>query len=444
MKTKLSIFSKRHLYIALFSFIVFSPINSFSQDFTNLGGDLSVNLADRNAIQLTAPNVSDNDRRILQLLGFSHFHKIFSKSEGAGERLINPSCGGCHVQNGKGNIKIYDEDNGHGSMLIKVGQKKRDQFGNHTLIPGLRSQLQTSSESGKKYHSAKLKWKTVSGRYRDGRRYKLRRPILSFRANKKFSEKNSRFSLRMTPLLIGTGLINAIPDSQILAFADPTDANKDGISGKPNYVTDLETGELKIGKFGFKSTHSSLKDQTAAALFLDMGITNPVFNSNLSGFEFSSTSFNELIMYQALAGVPMARDQNNPQIERGKNLFLSIGCADCHKSNLITESATDPELNNQLIHPFSDFLLHDLGDGLADKFSEFSANGSEWRTTPLWGLGFASNLPDFKISYLHDGRARTISEAILWHGGEAKRSRDNFRSLSKIQRDELISFLRSL
>ncbi|MCB0335757.1 MAG: thiol oxidoreductase, partial [Bdellovibrionales bacterium] len=188
----------------------------------------------------------------------------------------------------------------------------------------------------------------------------------------------------------------------------------------------------------------TLEQQSAAAAFFDMGVTSSLFAESGTSQELSDLTLEQLAVYQALAGVPRARNQDLPEVIAGKAHFQSLGCADCHRMTFTTRNTEFSELDGQLVHPFTDLLLHDMGPGLADKHREFSATGSEWRTTPLWGIGFFASVSGVAQRYLHDGRARTIEEAILWHGGEAKSAQQRYLEASKSERDELLSFLNSL
>jgi len=228
-------------------------------------------------------------------------------------------------------------------------------------------------------------------------------------------------------------------------MADPSDKNKDRISGRVSMVQTIERPAKKIGRFGFKATHATLREQGAAALFNDMGISNRVLRGKDKRLEISEPDLKAMLFYMQASGVPKARNQNDSNVKAGKEIFKRIGCDDCHVMTLKTASRTKiPELANQTFHPFTDLLLHNMGSGLSDKRAEFSALGSEWRTTPLWGIGLTDDLTEKEPAFLHDGRARTIEEAILWHDGEAKHSKQNFRGLPKAERDQLIAFLRSI
>jgi CxxC motif-containing protein (DUF1111 family) len=242
------------------------------------------------------------------------------------------------------------------------------------------------------------------------------------------------------------GLLEAVPAHRIFALVDPADRDKDGISGRASFVPDLETGKYALGRFGWRATHPTLKQQTAAAFAHDMGMTNELFRDSDGAFEVPSDLLDQVRFYQQAAGVTPARDQNNSDVVAGKALFQRINCSGCHTMTLVTGESPYSGVANQVIHPFTDLLLHDMGVGLKDNRPEFSASGKEWRTPPLWGIGLAEvlTLSQKRIGFLHDGRARTIEEAILWHRGEAQRSRDAFKSLRRNEREQLITFLRSL
>ena len=207
---------------------------------------------------------------------------------------------------------------------------------------------------------------------------------------------------------------------------------------------DVALGRRRLGRFGFKAASPSLRQQVAAAYATDMGVTNPVFHPPRERAEISQKTLDATTFYSATLAVPQARDQETAAVRQGHVAFLEMGCASCHVETLSTGAATVPALAFQEIHPFSDLLLHDMGAGLADNRPEFSATGTEWRTSPLWGIGLADTVLGRSATYLHDGRARTLEEAILWHGGEAELSRERFRTANKPSRDDLITFLRSL
>jgi CxxC motif-containing protein (DUF1111 family) len=412
-----------------------------AQDITQLGGALSTTMPGHNAIQVAAPNVRDEQLRQRQLSGFFDFHSIRDRSQGLGPRFVNSSCGGCHIQNGRGPDRIGP---GVSTMVVKVSVAGKTPDGAPRPVPGVGEQLQDHNLRGKTLYGLRLRWREIRGFYPDGRRYSLRAPILSFKLPDR-SFRTVRSSLRMTPPLIGLGLLESIPESAILSFADPNDRDGDGIRGIPQYVRSTESGELELGRFGFRGSHTNVKEQSAAAAFFDMGLTNQYHPAADGSEELSREELARLTIYQQLPGVPMARRQSHPDVLRGKAIFSRINCSGCHRMSITTGGdAAYPELAEQQIHPFTDLLLHDMGPGLADRRAEFNASGRHWRTAPLWGLGFARTLSKVPQRYLHDGRARTIEEAILWHGGEAKRSREEFKQLPLSDRKALIKFLESL
>ena len=414
-----------------------------AQGLTNLGGDLSTGLPGRHAIQASAPNVTDEARVQEQAAGFPLFHRTTNAKQGLGPAFINNSCAGCHVNNGKGFASFGSSARGGSSMVVKV--KGRGLLPDRSAPPlaGLGEQILDQRIGAPIKASVRVNWREVTGRYPDGTLYKLRRPSVSFPTRLK-PPRGATSSLRMSPALIGMGLLEAIHPDDIVELSDPTDRDRDGISGRINWVADRVAGGKSIGRFGFKATHPSVTQQSASALYHDMQITNALFHEDDGKEEATLEEIHSLAIYLRLAGVPKARKQSNATVKKGRQLFASIGCEKCHTSTFVTGIHSDPELSSQTIHPFTDLLLHDMGADLADGWVEFSGTGREWRTTPLWGLGFSNQLAAGKAIYLHDGRARSIEEAILWHGGEATGTRDSFKKLSRSNRRALLEFLNSL
>ncbi|MCJ8273285.1 MAG: beta-glucanase, partial [Psychrosphaera sp.] len=275
----------------------------------------------------------------------------------------------------------------------------------------------------------------------------------------------------IAPQLGGLGLLEAIPETSILAREDIDDSkNGDGITGKAHHALDPVTGETRLGRFGYKAGTTSLKHQIAAAFNTDMGVMTSVLPQpdcgaaqtvcGNSGAELADEHLDNLIKYIALLGVRPQRDIDDSQVQLGKALFTTIGCEGCHTETHQT-SAYHPftELRNQTIHPYTDLLLHDMGAGLADSLAEGQATGAEWRTTPLWGLGLSACVTGGGInptggqgnevcspnhSYLHDGRARSSEEAVLWHGGEGENAKVAYQGLSAGDKAALMTFLGSL
>lgn len=290
----------------------------------------------------------------------------------------------------------------------------------------------------------------VDGQYADGTPYQLRRPLYSF-----LGRTPSHHSLRNTPALVGMGLLEAVPESAVAALADPDDADGDGISGRLQTVVDPQTGQTRLGRFGWKAVQARLSHQVASALNADMGILSSVFpqpdcgsaqtGCGPSGVELPDADLARMVRYVSVLGVPARRDLADAQALQGEALFASAGCVACH----VPTWTTGPyhplaELRNQTIRPYTDLLLHDMGPGLADNLPEAQASGAEWRTPPLWGLGLTAGVAGGAEAYLHDGRARNLSEAILWHGGEGEASQQAFRDLNGAERAALLKFLKSL
>ena len=259
--------------------------------------------------------------------------------------------------------------------------------------------------------------------------------------------------------MFGLGLLEAVSEADVVALADENDANGDGISGRPNYVWDVAAQALRLGRFGWKANQPSLRQQTAAAYNGDMGITTGLFSlepaagqsqagnqppssapADLPDAELAKATF-----YVQTLGVPARRDVNNDQVKAGKALFVSAKCASCHVARLNTSPAAGlpAETAGQTIYPYTDLLLHDMGPGLADHRPDFRASGSEWRTPPLWGIGL-SEVVNGHSTFLHDGRARSLTEAIMWHGGEAQSSAEAVGRMSAADRAKLLAFLKSL
>jgi CxxC motif-containing protein (DUF1111 family) len=241
----------------------------------------------------------------------------------------------------------------------------------------------------------------------------------------------------------------------VLGFADEGDADGDGISGRPNYTWDPVNKKMMLGRFGMKANTATILTQVAAAYQQDMGITSTVFPQESSfgeppadGLkddpELPDSILNATAFYIQSLAVPARRSVTDPQVQQGEKLFAQTGCTSCHKPTVQTGvDVRFKQLSNQRIHPYTDLLLHDLGPDLADGRQDFTATGNEWKTPALWGIGLFEKTNGTPF-YLHDGRARTLEEAILWHGGEALKSRQQFAALSKTERDALVRFLKSI
>ena len=355
-----------------------------------------------------------------------------------GPQFVAKSCVECHVNNGRSLTPAIGEPFLQG--VIKVGSNALGQP--HDILGKI---LQPRSTNGTDEGNVTISSYTFTeGTYADGTAYTLRKPSFTF------SETTpSHFSVRYSQQLVGIGLLEAIDEATILAKADPDDENNDGISGRPQIILDPESGVERLGRFTHKAGVASIRHQVAAALNTDMGITTPIFPTLDDGTttgtaEINNAELEEMNRYMALLGVSARRDLNDPVALNGERLFSSAGCADCHTSEIQTGSFHPmAELRNQKIHPYTDLLLHDMGSGLADNMGEGVASGSEWRTAPLWNIGLTSRVSGGE-AYLHDGRARTLEEAVLWHGGEGEGAKENFRTMPAADREALIKFLKSL
>ena len=379
---------------------------------------------------------------------------IFDELAGKiGTHYVNTSCSGCHERNGRASVEEVGVPLDKWVFAVADADGQKDPLRGYVLQPN-NTGIDPALGEGTVSISS---WTENNG---------LRSPNYAFSTG-----TPARFSARLAPQLVGLGLLEAISEVTILEREDENDIDGDGISGKARLATDFETGEVRLGRFGYKARASSLKHQIAGALNTDMGVMTSILPQpdcgpeqencgNTTGSELSDENLNDLVKYVALLGVRAQRDLDDEDVILGEAKFNEVGCESCHRGTMQTsEHAQFAELRNQTIRPFTDLLLHDMGPGLADNLGFGNASGAEWRTAPLWGLGLSACVtggvtnptgnqgddvcsPD--ASYLHDGRARTIEEAILWHGGEGEASRTAYQSLSASDQAALLKFLTSL
>jgi CxxC motif-containing protein (DUF1111 family) len=405
------------------------------------------------AYMLPAPGLTEAEMQ-LHAAGDTAFEARFVTAPapvnpGLGPVFNNNSCNGCHIRNGRGMPEIGDTGL-RSQMLVRVslppsfGEPAHP--GGAVPLPGVGTQLGDHAIFGVEPEAEiELRWVEETGQYADGTPFSLRRPTLDILlADGEPLPDAAMTSLRQPPPIFGLGLLEAVPDAALIDKADPQDADGDGISGRPNYVWSVAAQKTVLGRFGHKANQPTILQQTAGAYFDDMGVTSPLLPGPDGSSEIDWETLRAAEFYSMSLGVPARRNVDDPEVRRGERIFSQIGCADCHTPTLHTGPSEVAVLANQTFHAYTDLLLHDMGPGLADGRPDFEAGGREWRTPPLWGIGLTQKVAP-GAGYLHDGRARTFAEAILWHGGEAQPAREAFRTqLSAAERDALIEFLRSL
>ena len=381
--------------------------------------------------------------------------------DGLGPTFNAIACASCHINNGRGFLPADGKD--FDSVLVRLSIPGDDGHGGPKSLENYGGQLQHRAVAGAKPEgNTSLDWTYFVGYFADGTPFRVRKPAVVF-SQLAFGDlpEDTMVSLRTANPVIGLGLLELVPEVTLNELADPYDKNGDGISGRMNIVWDAKQQTNAPGRFGWKANVPAVELQNAGAALGDMGITteiNPKDNCPAAQdacfetaalhppeAEFRSEFFEQLTRYVRLTAVPRQRSTNDVEVLEGRAIFYSSGCVQCHMPTLKTGNSEEfPELANQTFHPFSDLLLHDMGEGLADGRPDYLASGSEWRTPPLWGIGLTETVSAGQAGYLHDGRARTLEEAILWHGGEAKTAQRRFRALSKADRNVLLRFLGSL
>lgn len=358
------------------------------------------------------------------------------------------SCVACHGGNGRGESQIGHDVFGS-QALIRVSQDTGEPAvpGGQVPVPGFGLQLQDHATFDLPEVRIDLSWVEVGEVFEDGEIIGMREPRIAVtRPNGDPMPDGIHMSYRQAPPLIGLGLLEAIPDDELEALADPDDADNDGISGRVNHAWDEESQSTRIGRFGHKASVPRLVEQVAGAFVNDMGLTNRIFPDPDPNAPLQDVNDKQLVdsaFHIATLAVPAAAERDG-EAAHGRVLFDDFGCAGCHTPTLVTGGDHEVfQLRHQRIHPYTDLLLHDVGDRLTDTRPDFQATGLEWRTPPLWGIGLAQQIAP-NTTFLHDGRARTLAEAIMWHGGEAESAKQAFRRASKADRDALVAFLSTL
>ncbi|OCX96598.1 MAG: thiol oxidoreductase [Pseudomonas sp. K35] len=435
------------------------------------GGSTTVMKFDQNAYSMPSANLAPM-RRLDFSVGNSFFRNPWviapastTARDGLGPLLNTNACQNCHIKDGRGHPPAPDATSAV-SMLVRLsipaGPEHAEVVRERGIAPepSYGGQLQDMAIPGVAPEGkVRLRYSTEQVRFADGTEVELRRPEIELN-HLAYGDMHpdTRMSLRIAPPMIGLGLLEAIPEEALLANADPDDRNGDGISGRPNRVFDQTSRQTVIGRFGWKAGQPSLNQQNADAFFNDMGLSTSLLSGSSCTDrqtecrampdggepEVSDDILAQVLFYTRNLGVPARRNVDAPQVLAGKTLFHRAGCQSCHVPQFTTAAdAAEPELANQLIRPYTDLLLHDMGEGLADDRAEFEANGREWRTPPLWGIGLTQAVSGH-TQFLHDGRARNLLEAILWHGGEAEKARQIVLGYDQNERTALLSFLESL
>lgn len=404
------------------------------------GGDTTVDERSRDTFRMPAANLTDDERRRYQM-GRSPFDFRWEPPK-LGRLFNNISCIGCHGGNGRG-LAQFGAQTSQGLVRVSLPDGTPGEPGGPVPLPGLGTQLQDHAVTGLPEARVAITWIESAMALGDGELVPLREPRLDVRTpDNGFLPGSTRMSFRIGPSMIGLGLLEAIPEATLHALADPDDADGDGISGRVNMVWDVEQQATVVGRFGWKANTSTLHLQVAAAFENDIGLSSIVFPDFDGQRDLADAQLEDATFFTSTVSVPVAAPRDGEALE-GRALFTSFGCAKCHIPTLETGAHPIAALSNQRIHPYTDLLIHDMGDLLTDGRPDFLAEGVEWRTPALWGIGLAQ-ITSPMVTFLHDGRARTLEEAILWHGGEGAAAREAYRMAARAERAALIAFLGTL
>ncbi len=433
------------------------------------GGDTTVENDTPNAFALMLANL-DGSRSDRHFAGNSLFTKNWVAApaspkgrDGLGPLFNARSCSGCHFKDGRGRPAMGPDEE-PSALLIRTGRSDSGARAKGFVDPNYGGQIQNFALPGLK-PEAKVRYETKSSvfTFADGETLELSRPFYRLESlGYGPLAEGVKLGPRVPPQVFGLGLLEAIPTSVLTKNADPDDANGDGISGRPNRVFDRKLKKTVMGRFGWKAGQPSVAQQSAAAFNGDMGLTTSLFPKpnhtpaqkaceglpNGGSPEVNDRSFELVEFYMLTLAPPARRAPTSAFVRRGAALFHAAKCDACHLPELRTGTLEGfPELSQQKIHAYTDLLLHDMGAGLGDGVREADAAGSEWRTAPLWGLGLVARVRadgDEGLYLLHDGRAKTVAEAIAWHGGEAESARGAFRQMNREDRAALIAFVMDL
>lgn len=430
----------------------------------NAGGEATLFDSTRDAFSQPVAGMSAAQRATF-FVGNSLFNQNWVSApasvpsrDGLGPLFNASSCSACHFKDGRGHPPRGLER--FQSLLLRLSVPGSDARGAPAPHPVYGGQLQELSLAGVAAEGAGVvTYISVSGAYDDGEPYELLRPSYEIQ-HLGYGDLSSevRVSPRVAPSVFGLGLLEAVSDATLKQMSDEHDRDGDGVSGRVNRVWDHAAGSFALGRFGWKSEQPNLRQQIAAALLNDMGLTTALFPEQAltesqdsaralptgGTPEVTTEQLDALTFYARTLAVPARRAVADDEVLRGQALFERLGCANCHRTTLQTAFVSDlGTLSGQVIHPYTDLLLHDMGPGLTDERPVFSAAGQEWRTPALWGLGLISKV-NGHTRLLHDGRARNAAEAVLWHGGEAIGAQRAFKRLERGERASVIAFLESL
>lgn len=439
------------------------------------GGATTVRKTDQNAFSLPSANLAPS-RRVDFSVGNSFFRSPWviapsttTARDGLGPLFNTNACQNCHIKDGRGHPPLPGAPNAV-SMLVRLSIPDAAPYARLIEQTGIvpepvyGGQLQDMAIPGVPPEGkVRVDYTPVNVSFTDGTVVELRKPVLQItQLGYGPMHPDTRFSARVAPPMIGLGLLEAIAEADILRNTDANTADKEAIVGRANQVWDDARQKTVLGRFGWKAGQPTLNQQNVHAFSGDMGLTTslrpfddctdaqvackqaPNGNGPEGEPEVSDNILRLVLFYTRNLAVPARRDVNAPQVLAGKNLFYQAGCQGCHTPTLTTApDAAEPELANQVIHPYSDLLLHDMGDGLADNRTEFKAGARDWRTPPLWGIGLTQTV-NGHTQFLHDGRARNLMEAVLWHDGQARPARQRVLAFNAEQRAALLAFLNSL
>ena len=444
------------------------------------GAGTSKKRVNQNSFSQSSANITFEEEATFKL-GNGIFRKVWvsapsstQASDGLGPLFNARACQSCHLKDGRGHPPEGQAD--ATSMFLRLARAAETEEEKALMAdrkalnfpdPVYGGQLQDLAVPGLPGEGRMaISYGEIPVTLAGGETVSIRKPTYSV-TGLAYGPLDPRTTLspRVTPPMIGLGLVEQIHPADILATADPADIDGDGISGKAQIIRDDKSGELTLGRFGWKAQTPSIREQTANAFNGDIGISTPEVpksagecteaesaclampngvQERLGPVEAPDPIMDLVTFYSQNLAVPARRNIGDKSVLHGKQLFYESGCTSCHTPKFVTRrDAPNKAQSFQLIWPYSDFLLHDMGEGMADGQQVGDASGSEWRTAPLWGIGLTKTVNGHTF-FLHDGRARNLTEAILWHGGEAQKSRDAFAGLAKEDREALIEFLESL